>query len=202
MYYAGDTSYSSFIYALNRETADKIIKARNIGEKIVGQLVKTKGFNPSPLSSDFYLERDLMNCVHSLTFYGWLGCRAGVTCGDKLMRDDGILHEVLHEMHFPKDYQFRQHIYEKILELEEAIPGLTSYTERPLSKRGPDRRELKLEDIYDKILEIESAIPGLISHIEQPQFIRGKDRRVSASTENREDFVKRGLDRRLSNSKT
>ena len=144
LYKVRDNEYSSFIYAVNRQAADKIIQIRNIGERIIGELIRVGDINPSPLPSDFYLERSLMACVHTLTFYGWLASRAGVVpyIADVMLRDDGILHEVMHELHHPEDFGFRDDVFKQMLELEAVIPGLNTWNgKKPFFERGADRRK-------------------------------------------------------------
>lgn len=128
-YEQSSKSYSSFIYAASLDDARRIVKLRNIGEEILGELAsKSKHFQPQPLPSDFYRERQLLPCMHTLMFYGWIAGKAGVIDPlDDILSDRGMLHEVMHEMHHPDVYGYRDPIMAQLLCLEARIPGLISY---------------------------------------------------------------------------
>jgi hypothetical protein len=126
MYQIDSQEYSSFIYAQDREAAMEMVKQRNLGEKILGEL-RSKSFAPHPLPSEQYEKRDLIECVHTLTFYSWLAAKAGVIDPTETLSDRGVLHEILHEMHHPDVYAFRENIRDRLISLEKSIPGLISY---------------------------------------------------------------------------
>jgi len=128
IYEQGATRYSSFIYAQDKEAAVKMVKQRNIGEQILGEHVEDKDFTPHPLPSAQYVLRELIQCVHTLTYYSWIASKAGVIDpADDVLSDKGVLHEILHEMQHPEVYGFRENIRERLAALEMSIPGLVSY---------------------------------------------------------------------------
>jgi hypothetical protein len=131
VYEAGKKSYVSFVYAKDQTAAKTIITRRNIGETIVGELIRSSRNKLMPLPSTFYTKRQLIKCMHTLTFYGWIASRAGIDVTDFLLRDDGALHEIMHELHFPKENKFRESVHMSLLMLETSIPGLSSYSEIP-----------------------------------------------------------------------
>lgn len=119
-------TFSSVIYASNFAHACQLSVLRNIGEVVVG-IVKRCDYNPCPLPSEFYQRRELMDCLHTLTFYGWIASMGRILDLRTMCNDLGLLHEVMHEMHHPNVFMFRQSVYDRMVEMETLIPGLKTY---------------------------------------------------------------------------
>lgn len=124
-YQVGATSFSSFVYAIDRKQADKYIGIRNIGEKVLGELADKK-FEACPLPSNLYQERKLIPCIHCLTFYGWIAGKF-MDMHDHLLRDDGVLHDIMHEIEHPQELGFRPLVFDRLEDLERIIPGLKTF---------------------------------------------------------------------------
>jgi hypothetical protein len=139
VYSVGSVQYTSFIYAQDRSGAEEYSEQRNIGETVIGEHVTKAGFDPCPLPSYFYERRKLTDCVHTFMFYSWIASRIDarrkLTSGtmiftdlpDELLRDDGILHQLIHEMHHPKHYSKQQPVLDQLVEFEHKIPGLKTF---------------------------------------------------------------------------
>lgn len=119
-------AYNSSIYASTYGYACKIAVMRRIGELVIGA-IETSDCNPCPLPSQLYKERKMMDCLHTLTFYGWIGTCSGVLRPESLISDVGLIHEVMHEIHHPRFYGFRKEILKRLADLEKTIPGLKTY---------------------------------------------------------------------------
>lgn len=119
-------TFSSMIYAKSYAHACKLAVMRNIGEMVVG-VRKTSQYDPCPLPSYFYKNRQMIDCLHTLTFYAWIASMSKVVDLRSLCNDLGILHEIMHEMHHPHVYSFRQNIFDRLSSLERSIPGLKTY---------------------------------------------------------------------------
>jgi hypothetical protein len=113
------------VYASDKKQAEKYISIRNIGERIVGEMVD-KTFKACPLPSNLYKTRKLIPCIHCLTFYGWIAGKF-LDMHDHLLRDDGVLHDIMHEMEHPKELGFRMNVFDRLEDLERMIPGLKTF---------------------------------------------------------------------------
>jgi hypothetical protein len=118
--------YNSSIYASNYRTACKLASMRGIHEFVIGT-VGSQDFDPCPLPSTFYQNRKMMDCLHTLTFYSFIGTTSGVIKSAVMLSDVGLLHEIMHEMHHPEFYSFRVEILNRLLKLESMIPGLKTF---------------------------------------------------------------------------
>ena len=129
-YKLNDTHYSSFIYASSTTAALSFIKQRNIGEILIGVLDRHKNsnFNPQPLPSYLYRQRDLPACAHTLAFYCWIALRSNKWTHDDALCDIGVMHEVLHELEYPAQFPFRESLWWQLVKLESVIPGLNTRT--------------------------------------------------------------------------
>lgn len=123
-YKVGVSVFSSFVYATDLKQAEIYVGIRKIGEEIVGELMDKK--YSCPLPSDFYQTRKLIQCIHCLTFYGWIAGKF-MDIHDHLLRDDGVLHDIMHEMEFPEETGFRSVILNRLEDLERVIPGLKTF---------------------------------------------------------------------------
>jgi hypothetical protein len=124
-YQSKQNEFSSFIFAENEKVAKNYVEMRNIGERIIGVLQVSKDFDPCPLPSLHYQARKLPDCAHVLTFYTWIAMRGGFADAE-ILADDGILHEVIHELHLP-DHHYRETVFSDLKKFETFIPGLKTY---------------------------------------------------------------------------
>ena len=136
IYHLNSVDYASFIYATDRHEAKRIAHRRNIGEEILGVMKSQPEFNPQPLPSAAYFGAAhapnvgarlvlLISTAHLISFYGWIASRARIVdATTHILSDQGMLHEILHEIQFPEEYGFRLALYENLQNLEESIPGL------------------------------------------------------------------------------
>jgi len=122
-----EQKFNGNIWAPSFEAATELAILRNINERVLGVVSGYPGFDPCPLPSTFYKNRDLIECTHVLVFYGWLASKAKAADCDSLLNDHGAIHEILHEMHHPNFYSFRQEVMDMLIKLEESIPGLKTY---------------------------------------------------------------------------
>lgn len=121
-----ELTFGSCIYASSYCHACKLAVDRNIGEIVVGVL-KSSDYDPCPFPSCFYKQREIVKCLHTLTFYGWIASMSNVLDLRSFCNDLGLLHEVMHELHHPEIFKFRQRIYDQMVHLETLIPGLKTY---------------------------------------------------------------------------
>lgn len=120
-------TYHGTIAARSIGEAKKLAQIRNMGETVLG-VVSDKEYNSCPLPSELYKSRSLIECTHCLIFYGWIASRALIETCDSLLNDHGVIHEILHEMHHPNFYGYREEIFERLVNLESRIPGLKTYS--------------------------------------------------------------------------
>jgi len=143
-YAVGGAEYMSYVFAASRSEADQLVKARNIGERVAGLMA---GARPTLMAKDLpsvlYRSRLLPDCAHSIAFLSWIVARSGQMnnqqVADWILGDQGILHDVLHEIHHPKQFGFREVVMARIEELEERVPGLAkknSKSENMASSHG------------------------------------------------------------------
>lgn len=123
-----EQKFNGNIWAESFEEACQLAILRNIDERVIGVVCGPMGFDPCPLPSDFYKNRNLIECSHTLVFYGWIATRAKVICCDGLLNDHGVIHEIIHELHHPTFYTYRQEIMDQLVDLESHIPGLKTYS--------------------------------------------------------------------------
>lgn len=133
-YVLSGISHGSFIFAENRETADLYAIQRNLGEKVAGEVI-AKDFDEDlmPLPSKLYKNRDVVAALHALMFYSWVSCRAKIyseAAAENFLRDDSLLHKMVHELHHPNENSFNEDLYDQLCYLEMLIPGMETYDPR------------------------------------------------------------------------
>lgn len=122
--------FMSFIFAGSMAEATEIAKQRNIGETITGLYVGRKPSIVSQMPSYYYTKRLLVECAHSIAFYSWIASKSGrirpAEVPDTILGDNGVLHDILHEIQYPKQFVFREEVKQKLINLESIVPGLNN----------------------------------------------------------------------------
>jgi hypothetical protein len=116
--------------------AQQIANQRNLGER-VNVLASLIGFDGVPdLPSDHYAAGRIAEALHAACWLGFIACKAGVTTGEELLDDNGVIHNLAHLNSPPEvlDAQnpelirkIKRDIPRKLKALEAKTPGFHKY---------------------------------------------------------------------------
>ena len=111
--------FNSFIYAKNLKQANSFAKKRDIKEKVIHEIKNI----PEEKPSDLFLKKQYKECAHALCYLLFIRNNNLIT--KKSLRDDGILHEVIHLIN---DIEIFTHssldiVYNNIVTLENSTIG-------------------------------------------------------------------------------
>ncbi|HNC59139.1 MAG TPA: hypothetical protein PLP33_27175 [Leptospiraceae bacterium] len=117
-YFVGNSRYSSYVIAENELIAKALLNLRGLNENITSSAVKVRqGYRILKVSVD-YRKRNLISCLHTLSFVGNIALNAKIINHQELLLDNGLIHEVLHELQF-EEFTFNKQVHEK---LKNSIP--------------------------------------------------------------------------------
>ncbi len=128
--------YSSFVVAKSKTHAENLIQQRNIGEWLQNSLPrKATTYRLKRLfllPSVSYKQNKYLECLHGIIFLSWICGKAGTLDPLEALKDNGVLHEVLHKKMFGVDgddsmfyhESFDNHVIKLLKELESKTPGL------------------------------------------------------------------------------
>jgi hypothetical protein len=119
--------YSSHIWASSRAHAQKLVKRRNIGERLTGGTWRKR---PHPHTSELLrrnrlTKKQALDVVHSVCFLAYLLARATGAKHEDLLGDEGLVHMTIHSVSF--GWPRRRVLAGALVAFERMVPGYTSW---------------------------------------------------------------------------
>ena len=128
---ATNAKYGSHLWARSMSDAEKIAKARGMGEKITGW---GRGRVGEPLPSDMLAKRNAtpqqkIETLHAITFLGYVALQSEAAEPWEIVGDNGILHEAIHLFEFGG--RDRKRLVQMCRDIESRVPGFAPPVRRP-----------------------------------------------------------------------
>lgn len=123
------SAYGSYVLAENELIAQAKIKFRGLGEKIISAPTKRE-LNSPPIIGRVganylkYRARRLPQVLHNLCFTSNAVLPLGLLTPDFFLGDEGIIHELVHEIEYPDEFGFREHVSAKLKEYDSLLSYL------------------------------------------------------------------------------
>lgn len=148
-YKSGDATYGGFVLASSRSQAWSLCKMRGIGERLetmahpemsrgkVLRIIYPNGTKRRPYAPVSQMLRrrnrttkEQARVFHAASFLGMLALKSRVATPDRVLGDQGFLHEIAHWFEFARDEPrgrfktlFRGELIASIERIERAVPG-------------------------------------------------------------------------------
>lgn len=121
---ATNAKYGAYLYARSWPHAEKVAKARGMGE-VIGGVVRMRKFDhecPSTLLNGLNkTEAAKLRTLHAISFLGYIAVQSEAAEPWEILGDKGLLHEVVHLFSFGGIKKAR--LVEKCREIERRVPG-------------------------------------------------------------------------------
>lgn len=116
-------NYSAYVHANSLRHARDICRRRGIGERIVSPYARLRSRPYEPLSALLNSRKAKpLQIVHAAIYLGWLAMRAGKIEANDLLHDEGLIHEIVHDL-APRSGRSRRRHIPAVIELEKRVPG-------------------------------------------------------------------------------
>jgi hypothetical protein len=147
------------LFASTKPELINALEARKLNEKV--SVLNTFLFKPEVplLPSELYAKGRLQEALHAACWLGWLACKAGVTTGEELLDDNGVIHNLSHlclpkkivEIQEPKYFdKIKKDIPLKLKALEDKTPGFHKWlTEKEFKTAKEELKGLREEELRE-----------------------------------------------------
>ena len=124
-YNKSKATYCSYVVADSEQDALRILSLRGRREKITS-LPSTKPNKRRRIKkvSNLYKARSLHACIHTLCFVGLAAVNAKFITIKDLLLDNGLIHDIVHEIEFPEEIKYRKEVYIKLKEFDNIMESL------------------------------------------------------------------------------
>lgn len=115
---SAETKYGSYVIAENELIAKAILKLRGMGEEISSAPSKVIQNRRFTSLAKLYKQRNLGACLHTLCFIANVALNAQIMNHTDFLLGCGVIHDIMHELDYPKEFGFRKHLYKKLAEID------------------------------------------------------------------------------------
>jgi hypothetical protein len=112
--------YCSYVIAKSEDLAKDILILRGRGEVVSSSKTSVVQNRRLPNLVKLYKTRKLGKLIHTLCFLSEVFIKSGIISYEEFLNDNGIIHEISHEIDFSDDpdFQFRKWVSNKLNDLD------------------------------------------------------------------------------------